>query len=190
MKTKLGAENCLYPMPIVLVGALVGQKPNYVTVSHVGIMDHRSISLSIGKGHYTNAGIRKTKTFSVNLPSLKLVREADYCGLVSGKEMDKAELFATFYGELRTAPMIEECPLNMEVRLVRILDFPQHEIFIGEIIQTYCDEKCLTHGLVDFSKIRPILFTMNDRGYWKLGRRFQNAWQAGKKVRTQRRNGH
>ena len=168
MKVKLGAVNCLYPMPTTLVGANVNGKPNYITIAHVGIMDFGSISLSMNKVHYTNAGIKENGTFSVNIPSVEMVKETDYCGLVSGKHVDKSQLFETFYGKLGTAPMIKECPINLECRLIKTVDFPRHDIFVGEIVETYCDEQYLTDGVVDFAKVQPILFVMNDRSYWKL----------------------
>ena len=75
MKMKLGPKNCLYPMPTTLIGALVNGKPNYVTIAHVGIMDMGSVSLGMNKNHYTNQGIKENKTFSVNMPSAKMVKE-------------------------------------------------------------------------------------------------------------------
>ena len=183
MKTKLGAKNCLYPLPTTLVGANVEGKPNYITIAHVGIMDLGSVSLGMHKSHYTNAGIKVNKTFSVNIPSIEMVKETDYCGIVSGKKADKAKLFETFYGNLETAPMIKGCPINMECKLIKTVDFPNHDVFVGEVVETYCDEECLTDGIVDFSKIRPILFVMNDRSYWKLGERFAKAWNIGNELK-------
>ena len=180
MKISLGAKNCLYPLPTTIVGANINGKPNYITIAHIGIMDLLSVSLGMNKVHYTNAGIKGNKTFSVNIPSVSMVKETDYCGLVSGESIDKAGLFNSFYGKLETAPMIKECPINMECKLVQIVNFPRHDIFIGEIIETYCDDSCLTGGVVDFAKVQPILFTMNDTGYWKLGERFARAWSIGK----------
>jgi flavin reductase (DIM6/NTAB) family NADH-FMN oxidoreductase RutF len=185
VKAEIGARNCLYPMPTTLVGALVEGKPNYITIAHVGIMDPGSVSLGMNKTHFTNVGIRTNGTFSVNVPSVKMVEETDYCGLVSGKNLDKAGLFKTFFGKLRTAPMIEECPINMECRLTRTIDFPSHDIFIGEVIETYCDEGVLT-GIVDLAKVDPILFAMNDRSYWKLGGRFAKAWSIGNKLKDRK----
>jgi len=180
MKRKLGAKNCLYPMPTTLVGAMVEGKPTFITIAHVGIMDLGSVSLGMNKIHYTNAGIKESGTFSVNIPTVEMVKETDYCGLISGKNVDKAALFEVFYGNLKTAPMIEECPVNMECRLVQTVDFPRHDIFIGEIVEAYCEERCLTEGIVDLSKIQPILFAMNDKSYWKLGERLARAWHVGK----------
>jgi flavin reductase (DIM6/NTAB) family NADH-FMN oxidoreductase RutF len=150
MKITLGAKNCLYPMPTVLVGAMVNGKPNYLAIAHVGIMDHGSISISMNKDHYTNAGIKEHGTFSINIPSVDLVKETDYCGLVSGKHTDKSRLFDHFFGVLETAPMITACPINMECKLIQTVDFPKHDIFIGQIVETHCDERCLTDGTVDF----------------------------------------
>ena len=183
MKIKLGAKNCLYPMPTTLIGASVGGKPNYITIAHVGIMDLGSVSLGMAKIHYTNAGIKENKTFSINIPSIEMVKETDYCGIVSGKKADKAKLFENFYGKLETAPMIKQCPLNMECRLIQIVDFPNHDVFVGEVVETYCDGQYLTDGIVDFSKIQPILFVMNDRSYWKLGERFAKAWNIGNELK-------
>ena len=170
-------------MPTTLVGAMVDGKPNYLPVAHVGIMDMGSISLSMGKAHYTNHGIKENRTFSVNIPSTKRVKEVDYCGLVSGKTDDKSNLFKTFFGKLKSAPMIEECPINMECELVKTVDFPTHEVFIGSIAATYCNEDIQTGGVVDFGKVQPLLFVMNDRSYWKIGEKLAKAWDIGKKLK-------
>jgi flavin reductase (DIM6/NTAB) family NADH-FMN oxidoreductase RutF len=183
MKIEFGAKNCLYPMPTVRVGALVNEKPNYITIAHVGIMDLESVSLGMNKRHYTNAGIKAAKTFSINIPSAAMVKEVDYCGLVSGKTQNKADMFKTFYGTLKTAPMIEECSINMECELVKTVDFPNHDIFIGKIANTYCDESVLTDGELDFEKVQPILFVMNDQSYYGLGKRFAKAWNVGKELK-------
>lgn len=182
MKVKLGVKNCLYPMPTTIVGALVHGKPNYVTIAHVGIMELNSISLGMNKSHYTNHGIKQNKTFSVNIPPAKIVKETDHCGLVSGKNDDKTAIFTTFYGSLQTAPMIEQCCINMECELVRTIDFPNHDVFIGRIMETYCDESVLTGKVVDFGKVQPILFVMNDRSYWKIGGKLAKAWEVGKEL--------
>jgi flavin reductase (DIM6/NTAB) family NADH-FMN oxidoreductase RutF len=183
MKINVGAKNCLYPMPTTLIGALVNGKPNYITIAHVGIMDLGSVSLGMSKAHYTNADIKANRTFSVNIPSVKMVKETDHCGLVSGKTLDKSVLFKTFYGKLKSAPMIEECTINVECELIKTVDFPSHDVFVGRIAATYCDEAILIEGVVDFGKVQPILFVMNDRSYWKLGNKFAKAWDVGKEIK-------
>ncbi len=180
MKAEIGVKNCLYPLPTVLVGTLVNGKPNYVTIAHVGIMDLESVSLGMNKRHYTNAGIKAAKTFSINIPSTKMVKVTDFCGLVSGRTQNKADLFKTFYGKLKTAPMIEQCSINMECELVKTVDFPNHDVFIGKIINTFCDETVLTDGEVDIVKVQPILFVMNNQSYYGIGEKLAKAWSIGK----------
>jgi len=180
MKTKLNAQNVLYPMPTVLVGTHVDGKPNYAPVAHVGIMDFGSISVSINQGHHTNAGIKENRAFSVNIPSVDLVQEVDYCGLVSGKRVAKDQLFEAFYGTLDTAPLIVACPINMACRLTQTVSLPKHDVFIGEIVETYCEQTCMTEDELDWSKVQPILFTMAGRRYWHLGAPLAEAWHVGK----------
>jgi flavin reductase (DIM6/NTAB) family NADH-FMN oxidoreductase RutF len=182
MKIELGAKNCLYPLPTTLVGALVNGKPNYIAIAHVGIMDPESVSLGMNKLHFTNSGIKANKTFSINIPSTKLVKETDYCGLVSGKNKNKADMFKTFYGKLKTAPMIEQCSINMECELIKTVDFPNHDVFMGKIVNTYCDQTVLSEGIVDLEKVQPILFAMNDRSYYGIGKKIAKAWDIGKEL--------
>jgi flavin reductase (DIM6/NTAB) family NADH-FMN oxidoreductase RutF len=178
-KSTLGAKNCLYPMPLTLIGATVSGEPNYSTIAHVGIMDFCTLSISISKSYYTPQGIKEHESFSVNIPSTSMVKDAEYCGLVSGKKSDKSKLFTNFYGKLETAPMIEECPINMECKLVKTIDFPRHEVFVGEIVESYCQEEHIRNNAVDFGQIQPILFVMDNTGYWKLGEQFAKAWNVG-----------
>jgi flavin reductase (DIM6/NTAB) family NADH-FMN oxidoreductase RutF len=182
-KIEVGSKNFLYPTPTTLVGANVGGKPNYTTIAHVGILKYATISVSVNKKHYTGAGIKENGTFSLNIPSAQMVQVTDYCGLVSGQEVDKAALFKNFYGQLRTAPMIEECPANMECQVIQTLDLGTHEIFIGEIAATYCNEDCLTEGKgEDLLKVDPILFSMSGGRYFAVGREIGRAWDAGKSL--------
>ena len=186
MKTELGCKNCLYPLPTTLVGANVNGKPNFITIAHVGIVNPQAITLGINKIHYTNAGIKENETFSVNVPSSNLVKETDYCGLVSGKTTDKSKLFKIFYGKLETAPMIEECPVTMECKLIKTVDFPNHDLFVGEVVSTYCDEAVIKDGEVDMTKVQPILFVLHDNGYYSLGDKFANAWDVGKELKEKK----
>ncbi len=186
-KIEVGAKNFMYPTLTTLVGANGAGKPNYITIAHVGILHYITISPSMHKGHYTNGGVKENGTFSVNLPSTKMVKETDYCGMVSGKEIGKAALFKNFYGKLKTAPMIGECPANMECRLIQTVELPTHEIFIGEIVATYCHEAYLTQGKnINQPKADPILFSMSGARYFRLGPEFARAWQVGRELVTQK----
>jgi flavin reductase (DIM6/NTAB) family NADH-FMN oxidoreductase RutF len=180
MKEKLGALLSLYPSLVTIVGTTVRGKPNFTTIAHVGIMDMNSLSLSMNKAHYSNDGIKANKTFSVNIPSEYMVKATDYAGIVSGKDVDKSKLFKTFYGELKTAPMIEDCPLNMECRLMTVVDYPNHDLFIGDVVQTYANKEILVNGDIDFEKVRPMLFCMSNKSYHGMGLKVGDCWKIGK----------
>jgi flavin reductase (DIM6/NTAB) family NADH-FMN oxidoreductase RutF len=186
MKKKMGGINVLYPMPTTIVGAIVQGKPNFITIAHVGIVNHAKphmVSLSMGKPHYTNAGIKENKAFSVNIPSENLVVETDYVGLVSGKKIDKSEIFDLFYGPIKGAPMIKDCLLNMECKLYDVYDTPTHDLFIGEIIETYAEESVLSNDKVDIAKVKPLLFDMSSVKYWSLGASISKCWDVGKQMK-------
>jgi flavin reductase (DIM6/NTAB) family NADH-FMN oxidoreductase RutF len=186
VKAALGPINCLYPMPTTLIGTTVEERPNIVTIAHVGIVTPQGVSLGMNKAQYTNAGIKKNGTFSINIPNMGMVEETDYCDLVSGRQEDKSRLFTPLLGQLKTAPMIRECPVNRECRRERTVEFPTHDIFVGEVENTYADDSALTGGHMDIGKVQPILFTMGDREYWKIGERFTGAWEIGRGLMKRR----
>jgi flavin reductase (DIM6/NTAB) family NADH-FMN oxidoreductase RutF len=182
----IGPINALYPMPTTLVGATVNASPNFLAVAHVGILNHgrpQYLSIGLAKAHYTNAGIKENRTFSICLPSEDLMIETDYCGMKSGRNVDKSALFDIFYGEMKSAPMIRQCPVNMELKLHDVLDFERHDIFVGELIQTYADETVLKDGEIDIAKVRPLLFDMASTRYWSLGPSVGKCWSAGKALK-------
>jgi flavin reductase (DIM6/NTAB) family NADH-FMN oxidoreductase RutF len=184
---QIGPVNALYPSLTVIVGALVQGRPNFITIAHVGIMNHGTpqyISMGMSKVHYTNQGIKETKQFSVCLPSTKHVVETDYVGIVSGKKTDKSTVFEIFYGELDKAPMIQGFPVCMECRLERTVDFPTHDVFVGEIVQTWVDEDVLMDGKIDIKKVDPLLFDMAGPSYWSLGNKVGPCWSIGKSMKN------
>jgi flavin reductase (DIM6/NTAB) family NADH-FMN oxidoreductase RutF len=77
--------------------------------------------------------------------------------------------------------MIEECPVNIECKLVKTIAIDgDHDIFFGEIIQTYCKEEGIKEGRPDLELIQPILFTFGNNKYWKTGGFLASAWNAGR----------
>jgi flavin reductase (DIM6/NTAB) family NADH-FMN oxidoreductase RutF len=169
-------------VPAVIVGAMVNGRPNYLTLGCFGLMSiaKPTVSIMSGKSHYTNAGIRETGYFSVNVPSPDLVRETDYVGLVSGHKVDKSGLFKSFFGSVDTAPMIEECPVNLLCRVVKTDELPNvpgHEIFYGEVLEVYVSQDCMIDGQPDTGKINPLLLS-NGR-YWDIGGPVGVAWKEG-----------
>lgn len=187
MKQKIGNMNVLYPMPVTIIGATVNNKVNFINVAHVGIFNavrNQLISIGLAKFHYTNAGIKENKTFSVNLLSQKDIIAVDYIGLVSGKKVDKSTVFEHYFGELKTAPIITQAPLSMECQLKDIYDTELHEVFIGEIVATYADDSVLNNGKIDIKKVDPLLFDMSSLKYYSLGDVVGDCWSIGKKYKA------
>jgi flavin reductase (DIM6/NTAB) family NADH-FMN oxidoreductase RutF len=183
-KIEIAPERVCYPMACSLVGANVGGKPNYLAVAWFTMVHPKPpyVMVTMNKVHYTNSGIKENGTFSVNIPSAEMAEVTDYCGLVSGSKYDKSGVFETFYGKLKTAPMIKECAFNAECRLVQTVDQPLEELFIGEIVGVYTEERYLTHGLPDLKKINPIILQMSQKKYLTLGAEVGPAWEMGKKL--------
>jgi flavin reductase (DIM6/NTAB) family NADH-FMN oxidoreductase RutF len=183
-KIEIAPERVYYPMCCSLVGANVGGKPNYLAVAWFSMVHPKPpyVLVTMNKVHYTNAGIKENGTFSVNIPSAEMAEVTDYCGLVSGSKYDKSKVFETFYGKLKTAPMIKESPFSAECKLVQIVDLPMEELFIGEIIGVYTEKRYLTEGLPDIRKMNPIVLQMPQKKYVTMGTELAPAWEVGKKL--------
>ncbi len=182
-KTALGPTTYLCPMPAVLIGAMVDDRPNYMVAAYCGLVQHDPpmIALSLAKTHYTNAGIRKSGAFSVNVATPELAERLDHCGIVSGRTDDKSGCFTAFYGSLGNAPMAAECPLNLECRLIQIVDFlGTNELFIAEIVGTYVNSDLVTDGHIDVARLDPLIFTVPDSMYRRIGDIVGRAWHIGR----------
>ena len=189
-KITLGPQPLVYPMPAFLVGALVDDKPNFMTAAWGGIACSNPPMLTVALQHhrYTYRGIKEKRTFSVNIPSTDLVTETDYCGIVSGSKADKNPVcgFRVFWGMLATAPMIEQCPLNLECKVFQVIDLGSHALIIGQIMETYVTEDCLTDGRPDIDKIKPFAFTDgHSMNYQAFGEVLAPAFKVGKKLKKQ-----
>ena len=187
-KVSIGPQALIYPMPALLVGVNVDDKPNFMTVAWGGIADSEPpmISVAIQHHHYTLKGIRQNLTFSVNVSSSDLIKETDYCGIISGSKVNKVEVcqFSVFYGKLKDAPLIEQCPVNLECRVVHILDLGSHSLVIGRIEETYVSESCLTDGKPDVDKIKPIIYSKGTaRQYRAFGDVVAKAFSIGRELK-------
>lgn len=99
MKKNIGNVLALYPTPLVVVGTMVDGKPNWTLVGHLGIIGHDLVMVSMASNHYSNTGIRKMNTLSINIVDEALLPKADYVGCVSGSKVDKSEVFDYSIGE-------------------------------------------------------------------------------------------
>ncbi|MDO8473425.1 MAG: flavin reductase family protein [Dehalococcoidia bacterium] len=187
-KTALGPQTLLYPMPVLIIGVTVDGKPNFMTAAWGGIANSDPPMVSVGIRHqrHTMVGVRRNMALSVNIPSAAQVREADFCGIVTGTKEDKAQVcrFNVFHGKLADAPLISQCPVNLECKVVHILDLGSHALVVAQILETHVSNDCLTDGKPDVTKINPIAFCSSTRDYRTLGQSVGKAFSIGKELKT------
>jgi flavin reductase (DIM6/NTAB) family NADH-FMN oxidoreductase RutF len=185
-KVLLDSRAMIYPTALFLVGAEVDGKANFMALAWGSTVNNQPSLFSVAISHrqHTLKGIRQNMVFSVNIPSITKAREADYCGLVSGSEVDKIEAchFNIFYGKVDKAPLIEECPINLACRIERIVDLPDHALVIGQVEENHLSEDCLTDGLPDIEKIKPLVVVTNIRQYHSLGTTIGKAFSIGRQI--------
>ena len=184
-KVKLAAGAFTYPKPVTLVGATVAGKPNFLAVAWMTRVNYSPpyLAVAVGKKHHTTRGVEEHGTFSVNLPGRDLVVPTDYVGIYSGAEVDKADVFDVFYGELGTAPMVEGCPLCAEYRVVQKVELPGDDVYVGEEVAAYADEAVLVEGKPDIIAMDPFLLAMPAKEYVALGEAFAKAWSVGERYK-------
>jgi flavin reductase (DIM6/NTAB) family NADH-FMN oxidoreductase RutF len=169
------AGNSLYPLPAVLVsvGDIKGIK-NIITVAWAGTIasDPPMCSISVRPERYSNAIIRKHKSFVINLTSKKLAFATDWCGVKSGRDFDKfKEMKLTAIAAQKvSAPLIKESAVNIECVVKDILHYGTHDVFLAEIVAvnadpSYIDKKS---GKFDFMKSNPICFLHG--AYYEVGK--------------------
>ncbi len=183
-KIEIDSGGSPFPKPVVLIGSVVDGRPNFFTVAWFNRMS-RSPNVwgaCVGKTKHTLQGIRENKTFSVNFPSTDLVKETDYCGIRSGKEVDKSKIFDVFYGELESTPMINGCPVTAECTLTELIDMSTHYLLLGEVKHLYSEEQYMTDGVLDQKKLNLLIFTNPARQYWTLGEVVAEAYSIGKEL--------
>ena len=175
-KIKMGAQQLLNPRPALLVGTHVDGKPNFLTVSWAGVTsaDPPTMSIALRNIRYSLRGILENRQFSANIPSVNMVQVTDYCGSVSGSKSDKVKAcdFRIFYGELKQAPLIEQCPVNIECEVLQIVALGDHSLVVGKIVESYITDQCFTGGIPDIRKIQPLCFctlTAKAMGYYAVG---------------------
>ena len=136
----------LYPLPAVMVSCgREGEKPNIITVAWAGTIcsDPAMVSISVRTNRYSYDIIRETGEFVINLTTKKLVKATDYCGVRSGRDVDKfAEMHLTpgKAEHLKYAPTIEESPVNIECRVTEVKELGTHHMFLAEVLGVTVDE--------------------------------------------------
>ncbi len=165
--------NMLYPLPVVMVSCgEKGAKPNIVTVAWAGTIcsDPVMVSISVRKERYSHPIISKTGEFVINLVTEDLTYATDYCGVKSGRDIDKfAELNLTpVHIDGVDAPAIAESPLNLACKVKEVKELGSHDMFIAEVVGVTVDDKYMDEsGKFDLNSSGLVAYSHGE--YFSLG---------------------
>ncbi len=188
MKKSLGSKPLIYPQPLLVVGSYDKEgNPNLMTAAWGGICSSNppSVSVSIRDNRYSYQGIIDRKSFTINILSESLVKEADFYGISSGKDCDKFEKtgITPVKSDCVDAPYGKEFPVVLECALSDTLVVGVHTLFIGEIKNVLAEESVLTENdTPDPQKIKPIVFDFGTKNYYGLGDIIGRAFSSGKEI--------
>ena len=181
MRKNFGAKPWTYPQPVFILATYNEDgTPDAMNAAWGGISCDTELCMCISAGHKTTKNIRATGAFTVSFADAANVVASDYVGLASAntepKKMEKSGFHLT-KSQFVNAPLIDELPVAMECKLVKINEDGN---VIGEIVNVSADESVLGEdGTIDFAKFRPISFEPVHSGYHVLGERVGNAFQDG-----------
>lgn len=165
--------NMLYPLPAVLVSVADSQgRPNALTIAWAGTVcsDPPMVSISVRPERYSYHCIEKTGEFVINLTTRELAYATDYCGVKSGRDVDKfSALHLTAYPSSKVkAPQIAQSPVSLECRVKQTLPLGSHTMFVAEVVSVSVDEKYLDKAnRFHLDQADPIVYSHGN--YYGLG---------------------
>ena len=174
----------LYPLPAVMVSCQKPEeKPNIITVAWTGTICSAPamVSISVRPERYSYHIIKETGEFVINLTTEKLAYATDYCGVRSGKDVDKFKEMHLTPGRCEgvNAPLIDELPMALECKVKSFED----GILVGDIVNVNADESILTDGRIDPKKLKPISYDPVNNTYLAMGDKVGNAFKDGLKLK-------
>ncbi len=188
-KQSIGPRTLLYPHPDLIIGTYDSAgRPGVMAAAWGGICSSRppAVAVSVQRARQTYANLIERREFTISIPSADYVREADYFGIVSGRDTDKfaATGLTPVKSDLVNAPYVGEFPVALECRLLQTVEIGVHTQFIGEILDVKVDESVLGEdGKPDIEKIRPFAYDSLRQEYYGFGGVLAKAFSAGKELK-------
>jgi flavin reductase (DIM6/NTAB) family NADH-FMN oxidoreductase RutF len=183
MKVTKPGSTVLYPVPAVLVSC-GAEKPNIITLAWVGTLcsDPPAVGIGVRAERFSHRLIAEVGEFVVNLPRADQLDVVDYCGHVSGRDVDKwaqCGLTPVPASQVRV-PLIAECPVALECRVTQQVALGSHDLFVGQVLAVQLDETVLDeHGRLDQERAQPLAY--GGGYYWQVGDRLGRFgdWRGG-----------
>lgn len=143
--------NMIYPMPAVMVSVGDEIDSNIITIAWTGTIctNPPMAYISVRKSRHSYKYLMDTKEFVINLTTESLVKETDYCGVKSGKDVDKWTEMNLTRGQakkLKYAPIIEECPVNIECEVVEVKELGSHDMFLAKVVSVQVSEEYMNEN--------------------------------------------
>lgn len=185
MKKRLSAKPLLFPMPTPLVAAAHEGETGLLTVAWIGMVSGTppTIGIAVRATRNTLRLIEASGEFTVNVPRVGMEAAVDFCGIVSGRGADKfaAAGLTPAPAAIVSAPLVAECPFNIECRVVEIHPMGEYRLVMGEIVETHADEDILTAdgSTVDVGLLDPLVYIPGMREYRGLGPKVADAYSVG-----------
>lgn len=166
--------NMLYPLPAVMVSVGDEGTDNIITVAWTGTInsDPPLLYISVRKSRYSHSILMRKKEFVVNLTTEALVKATDFCGVRSGKNLDKWKETGLTRGESKVVdcPYIVESPVNIECKVIEVRELGTHDMFVGEVVNVKVDETYLDErGRFRLDEARPIAYSHGE--YFSIGKK-------------------
>lgn len=161
-KKEFDGSTMLSPLPAVMVSVGTFEKSNVITIAWCGIVSSKPARtyISVRPDRHSYGILKETKQFVINLTTKSLCASADYCGIRSGRDVDKfAELGLTKQRANKVdTPLIEQSPINLECKVFEELDLGSHTMFLADIVAVDVDESIMVDGKIDFEKAELIAY--------------------------------
>ena len=184
--------NMLYPLPAVMVTVADSEgKDNIITVAWAGTVctNPPMVSISVRPERFSYAMLRQTGEFVINLTTEKLAYATDYCGVKSGRDVDKFEKLKLTRekADFVKGPMIAESPVSIECRVAKVEELGSHHLFLAEVVAVHADEEYLDEtGKFQWNKTRPLAYSHGE--YFGLGKRIGKFGYSVRKRRKKERD--
>lgn len=172
-KTEIKPSTMLNPVPVVMVSCGTMEKSNIVTVAWTGTVNSEPpmVYISVRKSRYSHGLILESRSFVLNLVNADTVKAADFCGVKSGRDVDKFEVLqlTKTEGPVTGVPMISECPVNLECKVTQVLELGSHDMFLATVEAVYVNNRLIDgKAAIDLAKANLVAYSHGE--YFDLGK--------------------
>lgn len=188
MKKRLGPVERLFPMPCALVVGGTLEYADTLAVAWINIVSSTppTVAMGLRESRNTLDLIRRSNTFTVNIPPASLAAEVDFCGTTPGANTDKflATGLTLLPGAVTPTPIIEQCLFNLECKVTEEVAVGSYRVVIGEIVEAHADTEVLRDeggDVVEMAALDPLVYIAGAREYWRLGGKVADAYSVGRR---------